>query len=136
MPLFTEKQEKELIMKRNCKGFTLVEIMIVVAIIGILAAIAIPNFIKARRESQRNSCLANMKQIEGAIEQYLLSVKNGRPADVATLCAADKTGYLKYEPHCPQDTAQSYQIPAEGERVACPKNPTDHDLTKAGQKLE
>ena len=52
-------------MSKNCKksGFTLVEIMIVVAIIGLLAAIAIPSFVNARTRSQQNACINNLRQV-------------------------------------------------------------------------
>ena len=55
---------------RNRKGFTFVEIMIVVAIIGLLAAVAIPNFANARVMSARNACRANLRQMQGAIVAY------------------------------------------------------------------
>lgn len=69
-------------------GFTLVEIMIVVAIIGLLAAIAIPNFIRARATSQANACINNLRQIDGGEQQWALEnhkVSTDAPLDVATL---------------------------------------------------
>lgn len=64
-------------MKSNSQGFTLVEIMIVVAIIGLLAAIAIPSFIKARTSSQTNACINNLRQIEAGKEQWALEKRKG-----------------------------------------------------------
>lgn len=82
-------------MKKQYKGFTLVEIMIVVAIIGLLVAIALPNFMQARRKSQFNTARASCKQVAGAIEQARLDGTN--VTDLAQLVPT----YLKAIPRNP-----------------------------------
>src|SRR6201982_3143467 len=77
--------------RTNKAGFTLVEIMIVVAIIGLLAAIAIPNFVKARQNSQTNACINNLRQIDGAKQQYAL--EQGKTGATA-ISTTDITPYL------------------------------------------
>lgn len=79
------------IQRFRSKGFTLVEIMIVVAIIGLLATIAIPNFLRARTTSQQNACINNLRQIDGAIQQWALENKAG-PSSAVTV--DDIQGYL------------------------------------------
>ena len=73
-------------------GFTLVEIMIVVAIIALLAAIAVPGFLRARKRSQASKILNDLRMIDGAVDQYSIetSRKSGDVVDVA-----DWTNYLK-----------------------------------------
>ena len=83
------------------RGFTLVEIMIVCAIIGMIAAIAVPNFLRYREASRRSVCIANLKQVQDAKTQWAFE-KSKKPTDVPV--ETDLVGvenYLREKPYCP-----------------------------------
>lgn len=108
--------------KKSAKGFTLVEIMIVVAIIGILIAIAVPGFVRARTSSRARACQENLAKIDGAKEQWAL--ENNQLATAtpgfAVLCAPDGTLYIKSAvtgPVCPG--GGTYTIGAVGAAPTC-----------------
>ncbi len=111
---------KKPIMKRNTKrnrGFTLVEIMIVVLIIGILAAIAVPNFVKARESARRATCIGNLTQINSAKEQWAMDQRKSSGDAVTN---ADITpAYIKSFPVCPAGGA--YTTAVVGTNPSCSK---------------
>jgi prepilin-type N-terminal cleavage/methylation domain-containing protein len=115
-------------------GFTLIEIMIVVAIIGLLAAIAIPNFVHARTTAQANACINNLRQIDGAKQEWALENKQ---AATATPTAPQLQPYMGRGsggslPTCPLDPANSFATSYNPNTLQTPPvcliSPTNHVL--------
>ena len=93
-------------MFRKDEGFTLVELMVVVLIIGILVAIAVPIFNAAKGSAQQKTCFANQRTIEGAVQSYQASNGALPPTVAAGGTAGDGSalvtgGYVKSWPYCP-----------------------------------
>jgi len=104
-------------MKHHHKGFTLVEIMIVVGIIGLILAITIPNYIRSRELAQVNACISNLKKIDSFKTNWALdNKKNG--GDSCTMGDLVPQ-YIKVEPKCPAGS-QSYQVMQINASPTCP----------------
>jgi prepilin-type N-terminal cleavage/methylation domain-containing protein len=96
-------------------GFTLVEIMIVVAIIGLLASIAIPSFVRARSTAQLNACMNNLRQLDGAKSQAALENRLDSGADVSGVVELYLRGGV---PSCPVGNV-AYTLNLVGTRPEC-----------------
>ena len=108
--------------------------MIVVAVIGLLAAIAIPNWVRARSSSQMNACINNLRQIDGAKQSWALENKisgTNTPA-ITDIQPYLGRGTVGMQPTCPNDSAQNFGTSYTMGNLATPPtcliDPTNHTL--------
>ncbi len=109
-------------------GFTMIEIMIVVALVGLLAAIAIPNYVKSRGSAQLNACISNLQQIDGAIQSWALDMKRTSGESVNY---EDFSSYLKHSVLCPAGGTRfddSYLVSTVNAPPSCQRQPATHKL--------
>jgi len=115
-------------------GFTLVELMIVVATIALLATIAIPNFVRARSQSQASACINNLRQIDDASQEWALE---NQKAATAPVVYTDISPYLKHGATCPAAGSTtsfrtSYTLTTVADKPVCKIWPATHLLPPDG----
>ena len=114
--------------KLNRRGFTLIEIMIVVAIIGMLASLAVPNYVKSREQTHRTACISNLQHIDGAVQLWAMECKKDADQPVTY---ADISSYLRNSVACPaggSSFADSYVVTTVESKPACQRKPDSHKL--------
>ncbi|HOC05758.1 MAG: prepilin-type N-terminal cleavage/methylation domain-containing protein [Bacillota bacterium] len=108
-------------MLRSCKGFTLMEILVVVTIIGILAAIAIPSYINAVEQGRRDACAANVHILFAQVERYRLTEGRPVPVDVDLVQFLKAKGYLTGEelqcPFASEEVKPEYKLRYQGQEA-------------------
>jgi|SRR5437899_4912404 prepilin-type N-terminal cleavage/methylation domain len=122
----TATNQKEQGPTNRRSGFTLVEVMIVAALIGLLAAMAVPSFLRSRSAAHRSTCINNLKQIDSAIQQWATEYKKPQSAMVDF---SDINPYLKGAVVCPSGGttfSDSYTISTVGELPLCQRDPQTH----------
>jgi len=113
------------------RGFTLVEIMIVVAVMAILMSVALPNYLKSGKSTAKNACILNLRQIDGAMEQWAMN--NNISAGTVPSASQDDEIYSYVDggmPRCP--SVGEYTIHAIGAlpQVTCSREDEGHKLLK------
>jgi prepilin-type N-terminal cleavage/methylation domain-containing protein len=108
-------------MRLKRRGFTLVEVMIVVGIMAVLLTIAVPNFLRARAVARQRTCLQNMRQIDNAKDQHAME---NRLADGTACVMGDLVpGFMRNTPTCP--TGGIYTVGVIGTKATCSHANTD-----------
>lgn len=121
-----EKKQNRMTIHRRQAGFSLVEILVVVCLVGLLAAIAIPNFLRSHRTAQTNLCISNLRAIDYAIQQWAIEQKKAFNSPVQF---SDISSYLKNTVACPAGGttfADSYLISTVGVEPTCQRFPGSH----------
>ncbi|MFH0763548.1 MAG: prepilin-type N-terminal cleavage/methylation domain-containing protein [Candidatus Omnitrophota bacterium] len=112
---------------RYDKAFTLVEILIVVGVIGIVSAITVPNYVRARTAANKNACISNLNHIRDAVDMWALDTNAAVGAQPPHSDLVPS--YIRTWPKC---LNAAYDIPAVGDDPACPNEIADHVLPSAG----
>ena len=109
-------------------GFTLIELVIVIVILAILAAVAVPKFMDVTASTERSACFANMHSIEAAAAIFLANAAatSNTPAFPADIAAIITAGYLPSAPTCPNDDAAYTYLQATG-AVTCTNHERESD---------